>query len=347
MLAATVGNRRLVTAADDAAQAMGIRPGMALTDARALHPTLAVAPADPVGDAAALARLAAACGRYSPWTVPHGADGIWLDITGCAHLRGGEESLAAELVERLAGRGISARAGIADTPGAAWAVARCGPDAIALVPPGGARAALKSLSIMGLRLDSAVVAELERLGLHRIGDLYALARSALAPRVGTAVMQRLDQALGAAAEPLSPLPPPPFRWARRRFAEPIATPEVLTAAMSELLAPLCRRLAGERLGARRLVLTLYRIDGTSAEVAIGTARPSRDPRHLLRLLAERLVEIDPGLGIEDMVLAATVVETLAAVQLRFAASPLTPTLSHKGRGGAPPSPLVGEGRGEG
>ena len=329
VLVATVGNRRLVTAANAAAQGLGIAPGMALADARALHPALAVAQADPAGDAAALTRLAAACTRYSPWTAPHGADGVWLDVTGCAHLRGGEANLAAELIDWLAGQGIAGRAAIADTPGAPWAVARGGAKAVGVVPPGSSRAALAALPVMGLRLDPAVVAELERLGLHRIGDFYDLPRHALAPRIGAAAMQRLDQALGAAPEPLSPVPPPPMRWARCRFADPVATPEALAVAMGGLLQPLCRRLANERLGARRLVLTLYRVDGSSAAVAIGTARPSRDPRHLLRLLAERLVEIDPGLGIEDMVLAATRVEPLAAVQAKFGKLLLAP---------APPQP---------
>ena len=317
VLVATAGNRRLVTAASAVAQAFGIAPGMALTDARALHPALIVAPADPAGDAAALARLVAACGRYSPWTASHGVDGVWLDVTGCAHLKGGEASLVAELIDWLAGQGIASRAAIADTPGAAWAMARNGAKPTAVVPPGGARAALAALPVTGLRLDPVVAAELTRLGLYRIGDLYKLPRNALAPRVGAAAMQRLDQALGAVPEPLSPLQPPSQRWARRRFAEPIATPEALASAMGGLLQLLCRRLANERLGARRLVLTLYRVDGSNAAIAIGTARSSRDPRHLLRLLTERLVEIDPGLGIEDMVLAATRVEALAAMQARF------------------------------
>src|SRR5258708_5110938 len=118
-----------------------------------------------------------------------------------------------------------------------------------------------------------------------------------------------------------PGPAPPAGGARGRLAEPIAAPEALTVAIGELREPLCRLLAGERLGARRLMLTLYRVDGTSAAAAIGTARPSRDPRHLLRLLAERLVQIDPGLGIEDMVLAATTVEELAAAQAKLPLSP--------------------------
>lgn len=296
---------------------MGIAPGLALADARALHPGLEVAAADPTGDAAALARLAVWCGRYSPWTSPHGSDGVWLDVTGCAHLQGGEESLAAELVERLARQGIAGRAAIADTAGAAWAVARCGSARSAVVPEGGMRAALAKLPVLGLRLDPALAGELERLGLRRIGDLYDLPRAALVTRFGAAVTRRLDQALGAVSEPLSPLPPAPARWMRRRFAEPIGTAEAIGSATRALLEALCRRLGDEGLGLRRLRLRLYRVDGSSAEAAIGTARPSRDVHHLLRLLEEKLETVDPGLGIEDMLLEAARVERLAAAQLSF------------------------------
>jgi protein ImuB len=317
VLAATVGNRRLVTAVNEAAEEMGIAPGLALADARALHPGLEVAAADPAGDAAALARLAVWCGRYSPWTSPHGSDGVWLDVTGCAHLQGGEESLAAELVERLGRQGIAGRAAIADTAGAAWAVARCGGARSAVVPEGGMRAALAPLPVPGLRLDPALAGELERLGLRRIGDLYALPRAALVTCFGAVVTRRLDQALGAVPEPLSPLPPAPARWMRRRFAEPIGTAEAIAAATRALLEALCRRLGDEGLGLRRLGLRLYRVDGSGAEAAIGTARPSRDVRHLLRLLEEKLETVDPGLGIEDMLLEAARVERLAAAQLSF------------------------------
>jgi len=315
VLAMTVGNQRLVTAVAPDAAALGILPGMPLTDARALYPGLAVAAADPAGDAAALAQLARWCDRFSPWTAPHGADGLWLDVTGCAHFQGGEENLAHEVVERLSRRGIACRAAIADTAGAAWAMARSHARAIAILPSGEARAALAELPVMALRLDPVTVAALERLGLRRIGALYALPRAALAARFGERVALRLDQALGAVAEPLSPVPPPPSRWSRRRFAEPIGTAEDLAAATRLLLETLCRHLGEEGLGARRLVLTLYRVDGTQEQTAIGTARPSRDPRHLLRLFEERLTLLDLGLGVEDMRLAAPVVEKLAATQL--------------------------------
>ncbi|MGH7075798.1 MAG: Y-family DNA polymerase, partial [Stellaceae bacterium] len=168
----SVGSRRLVSAVNPAAEEQGILPGLPLADARAQLPGLAVAPADPEGDAAALLRLAQWCGRYSPWTVPDGADGILLDITGCAHLAGGEEKLGEELHDRLARRGLTARIGIADTIGGASAMARGGDRPVIVVAPGETRAALAPLSVRALRLDGAMVAALERLGLHRIRDLY-------------------------------------------------------------------------------------------------------------------------------------------------------------------------------
>jgi protein ImuB len=238
-----------------------------------------------------------------------------LDITGCAHLAGGEDRLGAELVERLATRDVTARAGIADTIDGAWAIARNGAAPVGVIAPGETGAALAPLAIRALRLDAEMIAALERLGLRRIGDLYPLRRVDLAARFDPALLARLDEALGEGREALSPLPPAPPRWARRHFAEPIATAEDIEAVIRLLLEELCRRLADEALGARLLTLTLHRVDGESVSLAIGTARPSRDVAHLMRLFAERLDRIDPGLGIEDMVLAAKTVETLAAKQL--------------------------------
>jgi protein ImuB len=320
VLATMAGGRRIVTAVSAIAAAEGISPGMGLADARALDPALGLEEADFVADAAALAKLATWCDRFSPWTTPCGADGIFLDVTGCAHLFGGEAGLAAQAVARLARQGIEARAAIADTLGAAWALsrfggARFGGSAAITVPPGAARQALSDLPIEALRLEPEIAALLMRLGLTRIGELYPIPRAALAARCGEGVALRLDQALGLAAEPLSPLPPRPLRWSRRSFAEPIATPEAIAVAVRELLQHLARRLGEDGVGARQLALTLYRTDGRIERVAIGTAFPSRDTRHLWRLFEEKLPQIDPGLGIEDMVLTATSAEPLAAAQL--------------------------------
>ncbi|HEY3919035.1 MAG TPA: DNA polymerase Y family protein [Stellaceae bacterium] len=323
VLATSAGGRRIVTAANAAAAAEGISSGMGLAAARALAPTLLVEEADFLADAAALTKLATWCDRFSPWVTPCGADGILLDVTGCAHLFGDEAALAAQAVERLARQGIEARAAIADTPGAAWAFSRfngsCFGGSVAIVvPAGAARQALAALPVEALRLEPAIAALLVRLGLQHIGELYAVSRAALAARCGAGVALRLDQALGLAAEPLSPLPPQPLRWSRRSFAEPIATPEAIAAATSELLQHLSRRLGEDGMGARQLALALYRIDGRIERAAVGTAFPSRDTRHLWRLFEEKLPQIDPGLGIEDIMLTATRAEKLAPAQLGLA-----------------------------
>ena len=270
--------------------------------------------------------------------MPDGGDGILLDITGCAHLQGGsrrssaspdavsgsfastrgEEKLIDEVAGRIGKAGFACRAAIADTAGAAWAMARFGRAARAVVAPGASRASLADLPVAALRLAADSVAALERLGLERIGDLYRLPRAALAQRFGEGLASRLDQALGDEGEPLSPLRVQPARRSRLAFAEPIATAEDLARALALLAEALCRGLAEEGMGARRLELACYRVDGAVERAAIGTARPSRDARHLTRLLAEKIATIDPGLGVEDMILSAPLAETLAAAQLSLA-----------------------------
>ncbi|MEX0814332.1 MAG: DNA polymerase Y family protein, partial [Dongiaceae bacterium] len=296
-----VGGLALVAAVDAAAAATGLAPGLPLADARALVPGLRVRPADPAGDAAALARLADWCGRYTPWTAVETGDagngaGIWLDATGCAHLFGGEAALLADLVARLGRLGHGARAAFADTPGAAWAVARFmteSGDGL-VVAPGGARAALAPLPVAALRLPPAAAEGLARLGLGRVGDLYPLPRAALVRRFGTAPALRLDQALGRADEPISPRAPVAPHRAALAFAEPVIHGDGLAAGLGRLLAALCRRLDAEQLGARRLELTLYRVDGSLARAAVGTGRPNRDSHALARLFADRLDRLDPG-----------------------------------------------------
>ncbi len=255
-------------------------------------------------DAADLLHLAEWCRRYTPWTRPDGdaalgGGGVLLDVTGCAGLFGGEAALLDDLSRRLAGAGLAHRLAIADTPGTAWAVARFGAEeGAAIVAPGGGRAALAPLPVAALGLDSALVTGLRRVGIGRVADLIALPRAPLAARFGEAVATRLDQALGLLPEPVMPLAPAPERRVRLAFAEPIATAEPIAAAARRLLDDLCPRLAAEGIGALRLALDLFRVDAAVQRLAIGTARPSRDPAHLYRLLAEKLPLVEPGFGIE-------------------------------------------------
>ncbi len=301
----------------------GVHPGLPLAAARAFVPDLRTAAADAAGDRRALAALADWCGRYTPWTAVDsdgggaGAGGIWLDISGCAHLFGGEATLLADLTGRLDALGFASVAALADTPGAAWAVARfaerkTGPATV--VPPGRTRQALAPLPAAGLRLPSATVEALGRLGLGRIGDLLTLPRASLAARFGDTLLRRLDQALGRMDEQISPRRPVPAFRTRLAFAEPIAHGDDIIRALRHLLAGLCRQLEAAHQGARRLELALYRVDGTRTGTAVGTGRPVRAPGHLERLFTEKLDGLDAGFGIEVMILAAVAVDPLAPAQ---------------------------------
>ena len=331
--------RLRLAAVDAAAERGGLTPGLPLADARARVPELETAPYDPAGDAWALAGLAAWCDRYTPWVAVDGsrcdwggAAGLLLDVTGCCHFfgktgpeaePGAETALLADLVTRLMRRGVSARAALAETPGAAWALARFAALPTArpwiVVPPGGVHAALAPLPPAALRLAPAAAELLERLGLRRLEALFELPPAALAPRVGPGVARRLAQALGAEPEPISPRRPAPAHLVRRVFAEPIVAPDDIARALERLLGALCRDLETAGRGARRLELTGHRVDGGLCRLRLGTSRPNREPAHLARLFAPRLGRFDPGFGIEVMTLAATATQELSALQLALAA----------------------------
>ena len=313
---------RIVGANRAAERAAGIMPGMTLSDARAKLPDLRTARAGPEADRRALAGLAEWCTRWTPWTALDAPDlapapathhVIWLDATGVAHLFGGEAALLEDICIRLTRFGFAVSVALADTPDAAWAVShfaagkRC-----RVVRKGAARAALAALPVAALRLDPAAVEGLERLGLRRIDALVALPRGALARRFGARVLERLDQALGRAPEPLSPaLLAAPFRE-RLVYAEPIGHPEAVAVGLRRLLESMEARLARAGLGARRFVLSLYRVDGKRVRVTVETCVPARAPRHLMALFEDRLDGLALGFGVDLMTLDAPVTAPLAA-----------------------------------
>ncbi len=302
-------------AVDARAAALGLRAGMAVAHAQALVPDLVIEEADPAGDAAALQRLAAWCLRhYTPLAAPSAPDGVWMDVTGCTHLFGGEEDLLTGLTARLAGAGIASRAAIADTPGAAHALARHAAAPITIDPPGSARAALSPLPPAALRLPEDTLAALRTLGFDSIGQLMAAPRAPMAKRLGGAVLRRLDQALGSVPEPIEPVAPADMPRTRQGFPEPIATPEDLARITALLAERLCEKLHQRGLGASRLDLVFQRVDGLAQAIRVGTAQPTRDAAHLTRLLTVQIEGIDPGFGIESVCLSAPLTSALGARQ---------------------------------
>ena len=318
LIRAQENNQRIGALNASAVQA-GVRLGMMLTDARALVPELAVQLMAPREDARALASLADWCGRYSPWVTlageEEGPHGICIDVTGCAHLFGGEAAMLADLSRRLADFSIRAQIAIADTLGTAWAAARYGGNATTIVPVGGGQTALAPLPVAALRLSPAAADDLARLGLGRIGELYALPRGALTARFGREVTYRLDQALGRAPEPLSPRPARTSFWSRIAFPEPIGHRDHIARAAGQLVADLCTVLEREEHGARCVELRLYLADGTVQRIGAGLNRASREPGHLLRLLAEHLPSLEANFGADLMVLMAGQSDPLPAGQI--------------------------------
>ncbi len=307
------GQRVTLAAVCRGALALGLTPGMALTHARALVPGLDVRDADLQADLALLNRIAVfTARRITPLVTISGTDGLWLDLTGAAHLHGGEQRLAHELLRFCSKLDLTARIAVAGTGAAAHALARHGPDRLSLCPPGGEAAALESLPIAALRLDQDKVAALRRLGVEGIGELAAMPRAPLARRMGKALLQRLDQALGLAAEPFDPVVPRDAIAVTLRFAEPIGGAETIARAIEALLDDLIGRLREAGHGARALVLLCDRVDRQEQRVDAAAARATRDKAHLLRLFARQVEMIDPGFGIDAMRLIAVRTEPLGA-----------------------------------
>ena len=344
------GNIHRIAALDEPAIRAGLYLHQPLADALAVCPKLVSADAEPEAVQEALTALAAWAQRYSPATAPAPPCGLWLDITGCAHLWDGEDGLAEDLIARLEARGIKARAAIAPTFGAAYALAHhakhyliaSSGDVVAerqslvrdlggnracvsaAIPDGGRKARFRDdgcslsallapLPVERLRIGADTAAVLRKLGLFTIGQVQRLPRAGLARRFPD-LLPQLDKALGRAAEPIEFLcPPSPWiEWLR--FAEPISAPEDLERITLKLLNMLCARLQAGRQGGQRFEISFFRCDGSAQMQTVSTALPVRDPSRVFRLFREKLGLIDPGFGIDVAALAATHVEPLEAQQ---------------------------------
>ena len=307
----------MVSAVDAAGRRAGLFVGQKATDAAALCPGLVTAEAEPEADAAALAELADWCVRFSPAVALDPPDSLFLDVTGVAHLWGGEAGLAKDLRARLAKNGLPVRICVADTPGAAWAVAHQGEAAVSIVPPGEQAQAMARLRPSALRLPPQAAAQIERLGLRTLDQVIALPRAPLARRFGQETLTRIDEALGRTKAALTFRRPANPWFARLAFAEPISALEDLQRVSFDVAARLCERLEREGQGARRFELAFHRLDGKAHALVIGLALAARDPARIAKLFAPKLETVDPGFGIEVVTLAAEAVEPMAGRQVRL------------------------------
>jgi len=330
VVVATIAQAQRIVALNDAAARLRLKSDMALADARAMYPSLPVFEADFEADRRLLEAIADWCDRYTPLVGLDPPDGLFLDISGCAHLFNGEAALARDLLIRLRRQGFAARVAVADTPGAAWAVARYGEQGI--VPKGETEAAVLPLPTAALRIDADTVADLKTSGLVRIQDIACRPRAPFTARFGKGLLLRLDQALGRNEESIRPRLPVPVAMAEQRFAEPIAREEDVLGTVEYLARQLATVLERRGEGGRLFQLALFRADGKVHRLEFGTGAPLREPARVRRLFEERLAVLadacDPGFGYDMVRLSALVAERCDPVQSGLASADHAEEIGH-------------------
>lgn len=312
-MAAPENGRMVIRDVNSRAETEGIYAGMAVADARAIFPSLQVADAGEGREEIQLNTLAEWCLRYTPDVATDLPDGLMLHISGCPHLWGGERPYFKDLVLKLSAMGYDVRAAIADTVGAAWAIARYG-KITPLIAPGIQKEAISQLPPAALRLSPVITDKLHKLGLYTIGSFIDMPRTTLRRRFGEEILHRIDQVLGVKAEPIHPIRLAPPYEERLPCIEPIRTAKGIEIAIENLLEKLCLRLSKENKGLRYAVLTCYRTDNEKQQADIITGRPSRNVTHLFKLFSLKIPTIKPALGIELFLLEATLTEPLTATQ---------------------------------
>ncbi|MBA4761748.1 DNA polymerase Y family protein [Sphingomonas sp.] len=305
-----------LAACDPEAMALGLTPGVTLADARARVPDLAVADADPVADLLWLERIADACDRFTPRVAIEPPDGLVLDITGCAHLFGGEYGLLEAVEARMRRWTGHLRHALADTPEGARALAR-----FQTAPAASEAAALRRLPVAALELEGETEAALRGAGLKTIDDLVSRPTGPLAARFGADLPDLLARILGKSGKPIAPRHTAPAWQFERRFAEPIARADAALTVIGELAAEAGQAMEARRQGGRRFTARLFRSDGHVVDLAIDCGQPLRDPARIMRLFTERIGAlsdpIDPGFGFDMIRLSVPRAEPLDYAQLEL------------------------------
>lgn len=310
-------NANQIYCLNEAAEQQGLYRGMSYSDARAFCPGLQSAPAHLPADQYFLTILRRWATGYCPWVGLEGHDGLVLDITGSAHLFGGEKAMLDDMRSRLSHAGLSAQIGLGDTRGAAWALAHYGGG---MATAGDMASSLAPLPVAALRVSGKTCIALQRLGFNRIGDLLDSPRAPLARRFGPDLLRRMDQALGDQPEEISPQSESPHYGARMTLPEPIGLLDDVMAGTSRLLARICDKLGQNMAGARKFCLTVRRVDSSNMQIELLLARPMQDAMRILALFERNIAKLDAGFGIDQLRLEAVETEALSAQQETFITS---------------------------
>ncbi len=313
VLSEAVHGRMIITAASPAAQAEGINTGMLVADARAISPSLQVFDDIPDLPGKLLTRLAEWCIRFTPSVSIDLPDGLILDVSGCAHLWGGDSFYLDTITKRLQERGYHISAGMADTIGGSWAVARYSKESF-IIEKNRQAEALLTLPVASLRIETAVIDRLNKLGLRLVGQIINMPQAVLKRRFGQSLIQQLQQALGLEEEIIHPVQPVEPYQERLPCLEPIVTRAGIEIALQKLIDSLCRRLQQEGKGLRLAKFKCYRVDGKMESIETGTNRATHHATHLFTLFEDKIAGIEPGLGIELFILDGLKTEAVISLQ---------------------------------
>ena len=269
-----------------------------------------------------LEKIATWCDRFTPFVALEAPDVLLLDVTGAAHLFGGERAMLDTLRASLKKQKLAVRAALAGTAMAARALARECDGAIAA--PGEESAMVASLPIDALLLDPHVTHAFRRAGLKTVGQVASRTRAELVGRFGREVASTIDRALGRGEKPISPRLPLPDYMAEHRFADPVTNQEVVAATLQQLAGSIAHILEERSEGARALEAAFFRADGAVFRLGIETGRPTRDPKIVERLFREKLSSLadplDPGFGFDLIRLSVPHAERTNPEAITFEAS---------------------------
>ncbi|MEI7684267.1 MAG: DNA polymerase Y family protein [Planctomycetota bacterium] len=300
-----------VTACSHGPARGGVRPGMPLGEAESLlagMPTRFVRH-DDNADRAGLRALAVACQRYTPLVALEEAalpSSLLLEITGSAHLFGGESSLIETVRAHLRELGWLARIAIADGVGAAWALAHAPRPPQNLIPPGRNRDIVPDLGVDVLRLPPKIVRLLQQFDLRQIRQVMRLPRADVASRFGQETLTRLDQALGTIPELVIPerhVEPVRATW---QFEDPVDHLTIIENVLAQLIRQIVATAMPRHVGVQRLRCSLTTVDRTRTQFTLGLLHPTQSIERLLELLRLRLESV-------RLPAAVTLIETRALV----------------------------------
>ncbi len=312
-----------IVALNDAAREAGLRDQMLLSAAYALAPELVQQARDLRAEQAALAQLATFALGFTPM-VSLAPPCAWIaEIGGSLRLFGGRAKLVAQLAGGVRARGFSARIGLAPTPIAALALART-ERPLAVTAIDGLLDVLGDVSLAHFDLPEAARTTLAAAGVHTFGEADRLPREGLARRFGPSIVATLDRATGRASDPREPYSPPPQFVSRLELPAPVHDIEGLTFALHRLVLELSAWLLSRGLGVTVASLALSHeralvrhrdSPATHARFALGS--PSRTPKHLMQVLAERLARLSLPAPVAALRLASERVVPLTGRNLKL------------------------------